>query len=197
MIGKRFGRLIIISTFKNNGRQYCKCACDCGTTKDIRADAIKAGVTVSCGCYGREARLKATRKHGLSKCSKDKHPLYVVWDGIIQRCTNPNNQAYPLYGSRGIKVCNDWRNDFLTFYKWAINNGYVKGKMIDRIDNYSGYSPDNCRWVTTAESARNKRNNVFVKFRGKIMCLQDVANVTGINRSTLHYRLKHGLPLVR
>ena len=197
LIGQRFGRLTVINTYRKDGRRYCLCSCVCGTVKEIREDAIKSGVTVSCGCYGREARLKATRKHGLSKCSKNYHPLYAVWDGMIQRCTNPNHKGYHLYGGRGITVCDEWRNDFMSFYRWAIANGYKKGKQIDRIDNDGNYCPENCRWVTVAENARNKRNNVLVEFRGKTMVLQDVANITGINPSTLYYRHKKGLPLIK
>lgn len=196
-IDQRFGRLTILDVFRQGKRRYCLCRCDCGNVKEIREDTIKSGSTVSCGCYGREARAKATRKHGLSKCSKNHHPLYTVWDSIIQRCTNPNTQYYYLYGGRGITICNEWRNDFMSFYRWAIANGYKKGKQIDRIDNNAGYFPENCRWVTAAENARNRRDNVLVEFCGKIMVLQDVANITGINRSTLYYRLKKGLPLIR
>lgn len=196
MIGQKFERLTILDITRKKGREYYICKCNCGTIKAIRSDAIRSGVTVSCGCYGREARRKATWKHGLSKSSKN-HPLYTVWDSIIQRCTNSNNQGYHLYGGRGIKICNEWRANFLKFYNWSMANGYKKGLQIDRINNDGDYSPQNCRWVTCAENARNKRTNLFVNFNGREICLQDVANITGINRSTLYYRYKHGLDLVR
>ncbi len=172
--------------------------CDCGQTKVIRRDAIISGMTSSCGCLGKEMRLKSTKKHGLSKCSSTFHPLYGVWDSMIQRCTNNKNHKYYLYGGRKtpITVCDEWRKNFALFYEWSINNGYIKGKQLDRIDNNSGYSPMNCRYVTPAENNRNKRNNVLVEFDGEVMCLQDIANITNINAHTLSYRLKKGLPLL-
>lgn len=196
MKGEKFGRLIVLNTLRKKGREYCICKCECGVVKEIRSDALKAGVTVSCGCYGKEARLKSTVKHRLSK-STGNHPLYTVWDAMVQRCTNPKHSSYYLYGGRGIEICEEWRNNFLEFYNWSTNHGYKIGLQIDRINNNGNYCPRNCRWVTCAQNARNKRNNVFVVFNDERMCLQDVSNITGINRSTLYYRLKNGLELIR
>ena len=58
---------------------------------------------------------------------------------MVQRCTNPNTPNYPLYGGRGIGICSEWRNDFKTFFQWAISNGYHDDLQIDRKDNDGDY----------------------------------------------------------
>lgn len=95
--------------------------------------------------------------------------LYYVWGTIIQRCTNKNNQEYVNYGYRNINICDDWKNNFISFYEWAISNGYKNGLSIDRINNNKGYSPENCRWATGQIQHRNTRKirkNNTSGFRG-------------------------------
>jgi hypothetical protein len=91
-------------------------------------------------------------KHGLSG-----HKLYRVYLSIIQRCYNKNHKGYNLYGGRGIAVCDEWRNDFMAFYRWAMDSGYQHGLELDREENNSGYSPDNCRWATRSVNSQNTR----------------------------------------
>ena len=83
--------------------------------------------------------------------------LYSTYVAMRQRCHNENHVNYPLYGGRGIFVCDAWRASFDTFREWATRNSYRAGLQLDRIDNDRGYAPDNCRFVTAKENARNKR----------------------------------------
>lgn len=95
-------------------------------------------------------------KHNLYKKNK---LLHGVWCGMRSRCNNPNHPFYINYGGRGIKVCNEWDDDFLPFYTWAMKNGYKEnvGLSIDRIDVDGNYEPNNCRWVDNKIQIINRR----------------------------------------
>ena len=107
-------------------------------------------------------------KHGLSnKCGR----LYPLWKSIKYRCYCKTSRDYKNYGGRGIVMCDEWKNDFLSFHDWAIANGYKEEKTdkglniltIDRIDVNGNYEPSNCRFVTNAEQAKNKRNSIPIE----------------------------------
>ena len=122
--------------------------------------------------------------------------LYRIYQNMKGRCTRPYNTSYRLYGARGIKVCDEWMVKggigFRLFEKWALENGYCEDLTIDRIDTNGDYEPQNCRWVTTKEQNRNKRNNVYVD--GCV--LKDYAEKHGINAKTIGYRIKVGNDLI-
>lgn len=118
--------------------------------------------------------------------------LYKVWEAMKRRCNNPKDSRFERYGGRGIKVCAEWENSFERFAEWAFANGYREQLTIDRIDNNKGYSPDNCRWATHKEQNRNYSRNHRLTFNGKTQCVADWAKETGLNGSTILYRLKQG-----
>ena len=86
--------------------------------------------------------------------------LYDTWSHMKGRCENPKTVQYEYYGGRGIKVCDEWKNDFMAFYNWALSNGYKKELTIDRIDVNGNYCPENCRWVDIFQQASNKRKSI-------------------------------------
>lgn len=150
---QRFGKLVAVEyAGYKNGRTYWLCKCDCGNTKTIMAHSLKSGKTQSCGCIHKRQLIDRNKKHNMSKLK-----LYNRWKTIKARCYNPKVQAYKNYGGRGITMCDEWKNDFQLFYKWAINNGYQENLTIDRINNNGNYEPNNCRWTTMAEQNKNKR----------------------------------------
>lgn len=158
MIGKIFGRLTITGVDKvvDNHTTYYTCQCSCGKTTSVSNIHLKDGDTTSCGCYFREVSSAVHITHGLSG-----HPLYNVHKNMIDRCHKQTDQAYCNYGARGISVCREWIGSLSSFIDWAENNGYQPGLTIERINNDGNYEPSNCRWVTLAEQARNKRTNVI------------------------------------
>ena len=114
---------------------------------------------------------------------------------MLNRCFNSKCADYKYYGSRGITVCNEWKNDFMSFYTWAMRNGYRENLTIDRINNNGNYEPLNCRWITKKEQQRNKRNNRYITYGGKTLCLADWSRLLKIDKNTVKYRLNKGLSL--
>lgn len=118
-------------------------------------------------------------------------PLYGVWMAILRRCTNQNCKEYHRYGGRGITVCERWANSFMAFY--ADMGEQPPGMQIDRIDNDRGYEPGNCRWVTSQQNNRNRRDSVYVEFRGERLHIRELAERCGIGVNTLAWRIKTGM----
>ncbi len=88
--------------------------------------------------------------------------LYGRWLGMRRRINNPLAKQYHDYGGRGIRICDEWKSDFGKFYNWAINNGYKRELVLDRIDNDGNYEPSNCRFIDHHESQLNRRSNVKI-----------------------------------
>lgn len=119
-------------------------------------------------------------------------PEYWIWAGMKKRCTNKQAINYRNYGGRGISVCERWRASFRAFMD-DMGPRPSLDHCIERIDNNGNYEPGNCRWATTAEQARNRRNNVFVVFEGVRMCMKDACAKAGINYETVSVRVsKYG-----
>lgn len=157
LAGQRFGRLVVIREAERKNRAVMwQCQCDCGNKTVVQSPSLRHGLTKSCGCYqrerGREVAIKRNTTHGFSY-----HPIYSLWNGIIDRCYNPKDKHYKDYGGRGIKVCPEWRDSPKQFIEWAEANGWQKDLEIDRIDNDKGYSPGNCRFATRSEQMLNSR----------------------------------------
>lgn len=185
--GKRFGKLTVLNKIESSfglqgdGTFKWLCKCDCGNELEVRGGDLKNGHTKSCGCY----RIEQVSTHGLSNS-----PLYKRWWGIIQRCYKESHKSFHNYGGRGITVCGEW-HDFEAFYKWA-HTKYNPGLEIDRVDNDGPYSPENCRWVSRKENARNTRYNVNITLRGITQCASAWAEELEIHVSTLLNRIKKG-----
>ena len=123
-----------------------------------------------------------------------KHKLRRVYYSLKVRCYYLKGKDTKNYCLRGITICNEWLgpNGFDNFYNWAINNGYQyiphnkrNTITIDRIDNNKSYCPENCRWVTDKEQARNKTNNRIVEYKGQKYILIELAEKLNIPYGTL------------
>ncbi|WP_462409367.1 hypothetical protein [Neobacillus sp. Marseille-QA0830] len=126
--------------------------------------------------------------HGLSNTR-----IHSLWRKIKDRCNNPKASNYKNYGGRGIKMCEAWGNDFLSFYKWAIENGYEDHLSIERIDVNGNYEPLNCKWITMNEQCRNKRSTKYAVINGEKKPLIEWAELYGISYKTITTRWYRGL----
>ena len=173
LTGQKFGKLTVIGLDDRGTRKtYWNCLCECGNIKSVRADSLQCGAIKSCGCLKKEQdkinlespSVKKSREFG----SKYGHiRIHNIWANMKSRCFNPKDARYTDYGGRGIKVCDEWKNDFFAFYKWAMENGYSENLTIDRIDNDGDYTPSNCRWVSRKVQSLNKSTNRYITYNGQ------------------------------
>ncbi len=153
MTGEKYGRLTVIEYI---GKQkYRKslwlCKCECGNYTNVVRSNLISGKIQSCGCIKREKTGSLNKIHGMRHTR-----LYRIWLNMKTRCTNPNYKEFDRYMGRGIKICKEWADDFMSFYKWAMSNGYADDLSIDRIDNDGDYEPLNCKWSTAKEQSQNR-----------------------------------------
>lgn len=146
--GMKVGRLTLIERLP--GGQKWLCRCDCGNMVTTQI----SGGSRQCNMCANE--LRGNFKHGHNSRGKPDR-LYRIWIGIKSRCNNPNDTGYRYYGGRGIGICEEWINDFLVFYNWAMTHGYSDELTIDRIDVNGNYTPYNCHWIPQSEQSVNRR----------------------------------------
>lgn len=206
-VGSKYGRLTMIGPAfcitrrDTNGlvlgtRWLVVAECECGVVTVQRTDGLQSGHSKSCGCFKREVdRAKNSAfTHGHT-CGKKSSRLYNSWRGMLARCYDPKHNRFDCYGARGIVVCDAWRHDFQEFARWAYSNGYVEGLTIERREVNESYSPGNCRWATLREQASNKRNTVYVIYKGERITVKALSQECGIQYDTLKYRIRRGWPI--
>lgn len=183
IIGMKFGKLTVIEKTnekaKNNGEFKYRCKCDCGNEVLVRGSHLKDGNSQTCGC-----------SHRLTK-RKENIRIYNIYQNMKERCYNKNCKSFKNYGKRGIKICEEWLNDYNCFYEWAIKNGYKDELSIDRINVDGNYEPNNCRWATRIQQANNTTQNVFITYHNEKKTVAEWARTLNMSYSKLNYRLKN------
>lgn len=126
--------------------------------------------------------------HGLAHTSIDN-----AYKSMISRCYKETNKRYPVYGGRGITVCDLWKNDKKEFFQWAFNNGYQEGLTLDRIDTNKNYCPENCRWTTQKVQQNNRTNNHHIIVDGIDKNITQWSEFIGVSTFTLRCKIKKGI----
>lgn len=184
--GMIFGSLTVISRVipSENHSYKWLCRCECGKEVEISSRNLSEKLRVrSCGCSKNEHVSELFTTHGDSGSRE-----YNTWHGVIQRCENPNSEAYPHYGGRGITVCSQWRNSYEQFLKDM--GRCPNGLTLDRINNDGNYEPDNCRWATRKIQNRNRRDNQRFTVNGITGCISELSEHFGIAQNTAWHRIQ-------
>jgi hypothetical protein len=188
--GQIFGRLTVLKIDNSIAQKpiYWKCRCSCGNIATIRGSRLTSGITQSCGCLANERTIARSTIHGMSHVSE-----YKIRMGMIARCYNPSSPNFKNYGGRGITVCDEWKNDFITFFKYVGKRPSPKHSL-DRIDNDGNYEPGNVRWATQKQQSNNARHNHKITIHEWTMNLCQWARFVGKKESAISERLKKGWP---
>ena len=149
---RRYGKLTVLQEAPNDKPYGSKwlCLCDCGNEITAFSNNLRRGNTQSCGCLATELKTR----HGLWGSK-----VYKAWDNMRSRCRNPNATGYENWGGRGIKIFEEWVDDFDKFFEYVslLPNFGNDGYTLDRINNDGNYEPGNLRWATLSEQNKNKR----------------------------------------
>ena len=191
LTGQTFGRLTISSreATRATGRTQYLCLCECGAQLIVAGCHLVNGHTQSCGCLRKETGQRRPRTHGHT-INRKPTPEYMIWGAMRKRCLNPNDQAFPSYGGRGITVCKRWLHSFEAFYT-DMGPRPSPTYSIERISNDGPYSPENCRWATRTEQNRNSRHNIMITWNNATHCLKEWCEILGLSYSVIQQRYAH------
>jgi hypothetical protein len=186
--GQRFGRLtgVAYAGPSPDGRgAMWQFSCACGGSRTARASSVRHGDVTGCGM------CRTPRRGGRKRPKRVFPPERGIWHGMKSRCERKSDKSFPDYGGRGIYVCDRWRASFATFCSDMGPRPSPK-HSIDRIDNDGPYSPENCRWATSKEQARNARFNRHLVHDGVTRCVSEWAEILSMKAKTIFGRLRDG-----
>lgn len=185
--GDKFNKLTVISELPRRilpsgqkPRDF-KCRCECGKEVNVLLVHLTKSKIQSCGCSYKTANGESATK------------LHKRWRSMIRRCYG-NTERKHRYNQRGITVCDEWRNDFFTFKKWAIENGYDDRLQIDRIDNNGNYEPSNCRWVPNIINVNNREETLFIDYHNDKIPFMELLRKKNLSmhEGAIRRRIKRG-----
>lgn len=156
----KYGRWTVLSRSSNkaNNKDFWWCRCDCGQEKEVMGTDLRAGKSVSCGCYRKECVAKRRTTHGESQLDGPRAKEYRAWKAMKTRCSNPNQPGWSYYGKLHVIVAREWLADFEAFFE-HIGASPSEAHSVDRIDPHGDYAPGNVRWATATEQRLNQRQH--------------------------------------
>jgi hypothetical protein len=163
------------------------CKCDCGNEGVFGGSRLRTSTRTHCWNPTHKARPKPLTVEYRSE--------YQSWMSMRARCFDPAHVKYPVYGGRGITVDPRWGS----FKSFMLDMGRKPDPRftIEREDVNGNYEPKNCKWISRKDQGRNKRNSVFVTYKGRRMLLIDLVEELGLSRNVVYQRLKLGWTLAQ
>lgn len=194
MIGKQYNDLTVESVFiEQKGkykRTYMNCVCVCGKHVKVQPHELLKGHIKSCGCLLTRVLVERNTTH-----NKSRERLYQIYKDMCRRCYDPKRKAYKNYGGRGIKVCDEWKNNFMAFYNWASTHpNYTETMTLERIDYNGMYCPENCTWIPKEEQSKNRRINHQITINGETHHIAEWARMMNVKPRLIMVRIWRGWP---
>ncbi len=182
---KKYGKITILDLIDKD-KKIVSCKCECGNIFETSLYNVISNkqIVISCGKCGAKRIKRIKTPHSR---------LLGIYHNMIRRCYDKDTKDYQWYGKKGIIVCDEWLNDYYTFEKWALENGYQNELTIDRINGNENYCPENCRWVDMKTQQNNRCNNKKFYYDNEYLPLLEIANRTGFNVETLRSRMRKGM----
>lgn len=186
-------RVFDVSDIPENRHSLWRATCSCGNVEIKKSQALQKSKKLQCSnCSPTNKKYKNDIYDKDGKMNR----LYAIFMGMKQR-TNDNakfNQKFKTYTEKEISLCEEWKN-YDNFFSWAMSNGYSDELTLDRIDNYKGYEPSNCRWVNHKVQANNRTSNHIVEYEGKEYTIAQLGELLGMSHEALLYRISENLDL--
>lgn len=186
-------RVFDVSDIPDNRHSLWRATCSCGNVEIKKSQALQKSKKLQCSnCSPTNKKYKNDIYDKDGKMNR----LYAIFMGMKQR-TNDNakfNQKFKTYTEKEISLCEEWKN-YDNFFSWAMSNGYSDELTLDRIDNYKGYEPSNCRWVNHKVQANNRTSNHIVEYEGKEYTIAQLGELLGMSHEALLYRISENLDL--
>jgi predicted nucleic acid-binding Zn ribbon protein len=117
---------------------------------------------------------------------------YISWTAMRARCrAGENSPFHKYYKGKGITVCKKWDKSFEDFLQ-DMGHKPTEKHSVERIDNNGNYCPENCKWATRKEQARNRKQSTKLTYYGITRPIGEWAEMYGLEYKVLYNRLYFG-----
>lgn len=186
IVGTRIGLYDVLyeCDFKSNDGHrmfHVKCS-ECGLESDVQIRNIRN--TKKCKHKNRFQNFINSNKHWENK------KLQRIFSNMLNRCYSKKDKNYRWYGEKGIKICDEWTNDYFAFEQWALSHGYKEGLTIDRKDSNKDYCPENCRWISRVNNSKYKSSTVLTEVDGIFHTGREWSLILNLGKNTINRMLR-------